>query len=102
MWPAESRLKTTFCLSANVRMANLALMKPVSVADPLQPTCPRWRADAAAKARQRSELAALPPAEAQARVTNGLPPGGARVVAGGEDRNRGLLGLAGILAANDW
>ena len=73
-------------------------------ANPFQPTSPLWRAAAAVKARNRMELAALPPLEAQARVSHHLPLDGTSAnvrEGGGREGQRGLLGLAGLLAAGD-
>ena len=73
-------------------------MKPAI--DPFKPTCPLWQAVAAEKSRDRQELAALPPAEAQSRVSHRLPVGAvqARVTEIDGDGRRDPLGLAGILA----
>jgi hypothetical protein len=66
--------------------------------DVSRPTCPLWRAASLAKARNRQELAALPPAQAQACVSHGLPSGGAKRVKAASGSGTQGFGLAGILA----
>ena len=78
-------------------------MNTVGATENLWPMCPQWQAAERAKARDRRELASLPPAEAQARVSHCLPLGSAKIVTDGASiirRGRGLLGLAAILAAD--